>query len=167
MKKLLLVICALLCANMLFAQENVKKEKDLAVVVDSLTTKLNKLQKDYDYLYCKILLNDGIINLNDVKNDISNSSNMLLFVINQGRFDYGAYNTHKELYNAAIKKLDVTKVEAESVKNFVTLKMITSNFSENELSALQHRLNFLDYSIFSVEAYLKLYDLYIKEYRNK
>lgn len=167
MKKLLLVICALLCANMLFAQENVKKEKDLAVVVDSLTTKLNKLQKDYDYLYCKILLNDGIINLNDVKNDISNSSNMLLFVINQGRFDYGAYNTHKELYNAAIKKLDVTKVEAESVKNFVTLKMITSNFSENELSALQHRLNFLDYSIFSVETYLKLYDLYIKEYRNK
>jgi hypothetical protein len=167
MKKLLLVICALLCANMLFAQENVKKEKDLAVVVDSLTTKLNKLQKDYDYLYCKILLNDGIINLNDVKNDISNSSNMLLFVINQGRFDYGAYNRHKELYNAAIKKLDVTKVEAESVKNFVTLKMITSNFSENELSALQHRLNFLDYSIFSVETYLKLYDLYIKEYRNK
>jgi hypothetical protein len=51
MKKLLLVICALLCANMLFAQENVKKEKDLAVVVDSLTTKLNKLQKDYDKIF--------------------------------------------------------------------------------------------------------------------
>ena len=55
----------------------------------------------------------------------------------------------------------------KSVKNFVTLKMITSNFSENELSALQHRLNFLDYSIFSVETSLIIYDLYIKEYKNK
>ena len=45
--------------------------------------------------------------------------------------------------------------------------MITSNFSENELRVLQQGLKLFDYAINSVESALRLYDLYIKEYRNR
>lgn len=167
MKKLVLVICALLCTNMLFAQENVKKEKDLAVVVDSLSAKLNELQKDYDYLCCRILLNEINSILNNNKNDIINCSNQLQFELYHGSFNYDLYNTNKEGYNVLMESVDVNKKYAEIVKNVVTVKMITSNYSEDELIVLQHGLNSLDGTINSVEASFRLYDWCIKEYRNK
>ena len=66
-----------------------------------------------------------------------------------------------------MEKLDANKGKAESLKKLVTLKMITSNFSENELRVLQQGLKLFDYAINSVESALRLYDLYIKEYRNR
>ena len=167
MKKLVIVICTLLCANVLFAQENVKKEKDLAVVVDSLAVKLNKLQKDYDYLWCEYKLNEINSGLNDDENEISTKSNQLLTNIYHGRFNYDLYNSYKEYYNSKIYLLENYKINAESIRNLVTLKMITSNFSENEIRVLQHLLKILDSAINSVESSLKLYDSYIEIYRKK
>lgn len=167
MKKSVLVICALLCANVLFAQENVKKEKDLSVVVDSLSAKLNKLQKDYDYLWCEYKLNDFNHSLQLESNSILIKTNQIQFDIYHGRFYYDLYNAYKANYNATIENLDAFKKKAEEIKFLVKLKMFNSNFSEYELRVLQHRLELIDYVINLIETNLKLYDGYLKEYRNK
>lgn len=166
MKKLVLVICALLCANMLFAQENVKKEKDLAVIVDSLSAKLNKLQKDYDYLYCKQLLDGFNHSQKQTSNAILIKTNQLQIDIYHGVYSYDLYNAFKDFYNSAMGNLDASKEQAESIRNLVTVKMFTSNFSENELRVLAQGLILLDYVINSVEAPLRTYDFYLKEYKN-
>ena len=167
MKKLVLVICTLLCANVLFAQENITKEKDLEAVVDSLSAKLNELQHNYDYLYCQHLLDEFNHSQTQESNSILIRTNQLKIDIYHGRFNYDLYNSYKRNYNAAMEKLDASKGKAESLKKLVTLKMITSNFSENELRVLQQGLKLFDYAINSVESALELYDLYIKEYRNR
>jgi hypothetical protein len=166
MKKLVLVICTLLCANVLFAQENITKEKDLEAVVDSLSAKLKELQHNYDYLYCQYLLDEFKNSQIQESNSISIRTNQLKIDISHGRFNYDLYNAYKKNYNSSIEKLDVSKENAKSIKNLVTLKMITSNFSENELSVLQQGLKLFDYAINSVESALELYDLWIKKYRN-
>ncbi len=166
MKKLVLVICTLLCANVLFAQENITKEKDLEAVVDSLSAKLKELQHNYDYLYCQHLLDDFKHSQTQESNSILIRVNQLKIDIYHGRFNYNLYNAYKDNYNSSIEKLDVSKENAESIKKLVTLKMITSNFSENERSVLQQGLKLFDHAINSVESALRLYDLYIKEYRN-
>ena len=166
MKKLVLLICTLLCANVLFAQENITKEKDLEAVVDSLSAKLKELQHNYDYLYCQHLLDEFNHSQIQESNSISIRTNQLKIDIYHGRFNYDLYNAYKDNYNSSMEKLDANKEKAESLKNFVTLKMITSNFSESELRVLQQGLKIFDYAINSVESALKLHNLYIKEYRN-
>jgi len=165
MKKLVLVICALLCANMLFAQENLK-EKDLETVVDSLSAKLKELQHNYNYLYCQHLLDDLNHSQNQTKNNILICINQLQINIHHGIYNYYSYNTFKDIYNAAIANFDATKKLSKSILNLVALKMITSNFSEDELRVLQHGILSFDDSIISVEECLRVYDFYIKEYKN-
>ena len=166
MKKLVLVICTLLYANVIFAQENITKEKDLEAVVDSLSAKLKELQHNYDYLYCQHLLDEFNHSQIQESNSISIRTNQLKIDIYHGRFNYDLYNAYKDNYNSSMEKLDANKGKAESLKKLVTLKMITSNFSENELRVLQQGLKIFDYAINSVESALKLHNLYIKEYRN-
>lgn len=86
--------------------------------------------------------------------------------IYHGRFNYDLYNAYKENYNSCVEKLDSYKNYAESLKELIFLKMMTSNFTESEIQVLQHSLNVFDNAINKVESSLRLYDLCIKEYRN-
>ena len=167
MKKLVLVICTLLCANVLWAQENIKKEKDLEAVVDSLSAKLKELQHNYDYLYCKNHLTEINHSLIQDANGIDINVNNLKFEIYHGRFNYDLYNVYKENYNSNVEKLDSDKNYAESLKELIFLKMMTSNFTESEIQVLQHSLKVFNNAINKVEASLNLYKLYLDEYKKK
>jgi hypothetical protein len=167
MKKLLFFICTLLCANVLFAQENIKKEKDLAVVVDSLSAKLKELQHNYDYLYCKNQLTEINHSLIQDRNSIDIGVNNLKFEIYHGRFNYDLYNAYKKGYNSNVEKLDSDKIYAESLKEFMFLKTMTSNFTESEIQVLQHGWKVFDNAINAVESSLNLYKLYLDEYKKK
>lgn len=167
MKKLVLVICTLLCANVLFAQENITKEKDLEAVVDSLSAKLNKLQNDYDYLYCLSQLKDLIHDLTDDANNLNNRNNELKISIYHERFNYDLYSAMKQNRNASVDKYNSTKEMAASLKMNIGIIMLTSNFNENQLNVLKGCMNVVDHALNSVESALELYKLYLEEYYKK
>lgn len=167
MKKLFIVLIAIVSANVLFAQENVKKEKDLAVVVDSLTAKLNKLQNDYDYLYCLSQLKDLIHDLTEEGNQLSININDLKIRIYHERFNYDLYSVMKQNRNASVDKYNSTKEMAASLKMNIGLIMLTSNFNENQLNVLKGCMNVVDHALNSVESTLELYKSYLEEYYKK
>lgn len=167
MKKLFIALIAIVSANVLFAQENVKKEKDLAVVVDSLTAKLNKLQNDYDYLYYYTQLKDLIHDLEGEANNLNIRINQLKIMIYHERFNYDLYSAMKQNRNASVDKYNSTKEMAASLKMNVGLIMLTSNFNENQLNVLKGCMNVVDHALNSVESALELYKLYLEEYYKK
>ncbi len=167
MKKLFIVLIAIVSSISVNAQENVKKEKDLAVVVDSLTAKLNKLQNDYDYLYCLSQLKDLIHDLTDDANNLNNRNNELKISIYHERFNYDLYSAMKQNRNASVDKYNSTKEMAASLKMNIGIIMLTSNFNENQLNVLKGCMNVVDHALNSVEAALDLYKLYLEEYYKK
>lgn len=167
MKKLFIVLIAIVSVISVNAQENVKKEKDLAVVVDSLTAKLNKLQNDYDYLYCLSQLKDLIHDLTEEGNKLSININDLKISIYHERFNYDLYSVMKQNRNASVDQYNSTKEMAASLKMNVGLIMLTSNFNENQLNVLKGCMNVVDHALNSVESALELYKLYLEEYHKK
>lgn len=168
MKKLVLVICALLCANVLFAQENIKKEKDLAAVVDSLSAKLDKLQNDYDYLYCNYELNKTSQSLTNLSDAITIKINELKFMIYNERFNYELYKSLKSHYDAAVENFNTIKEGVPTLRMNVRIIMMTSNFSDLQLELLRHMMGSqIDSGMNVVENCLDLYKLYLDEYWRK
>ena len=77
MKKLILLfILTLFGMSCVVAQDNNPSQTtDLKAYVDSLSTKLNTLQHDYDYLYCSHEINQIQSELKDLLNDVNIKSN--------------------------------------------------------------------------------------------
>lgn len=168
MKKLFIVLIAIVSANVLFAQENVKKEKDLAVVVDSLTAKLNKLQNDYDYLYCTNELNHFLNKLGQLKQDISIDCNKLNNYIYNYKFEYSMYNALKTNYDSYINYFESIKEGRDATFGNIYLKIIVSDFNDLQIKYLKHRMeNEYPAGINSIETGLNLYKLYLDEYKKK
>ena len=92
--------------------------------------------------------------------------NNLKFEIYHGRFNYDLYNVYTKNYNSNVEKLDSDKNYAESLKELIFLKMMTSNFTESEIQVLQHSLKVFNNAINKVEASLNLYKLYLMNLPN-
>ncbi|MBQ2398335.1 MAG: hypothetical protein II304_15070 [Bacteroidales bacterium] len=168
MKKLFIVLIAIVSAISVNAQENVKKEKDLAVVVDSLTAKLNKLQNDYDYLYCNYELNKTSQSLTNLSDALSIKINELKFMIYNERFNYNLYKALEEYYDAVVRNYNSIKEGIASLKMNIRITMMTSNFSELQKDILRHTMgSVLDNGMDVVAQSLSLYKSYLEEYYKK
>ncbi len=167
MKKLFIVLIAIVGAISVNAQEKNDKEKDLTAVVDSLSAKLDKLQNDYDYLWCEYKLNDLNHNLTIEANNLNIRINQLKIMIYHERFNYDLYSAMKQNRNASVDKYNSTKEMAASLKMNVGLIMLTSNFNENQVNVLKGCMNVVDHALNSMESSLELYKLYLEEYHKK
>lgn len=168
MKKLFIALIAIVSVISVNAQENVKKEKDLAVVVDSLTAKLNKLQNDYDYLYCTNELNDFLNKLGQLKQDISIDCNKLNNYIYNYKFEYSMYNALKRNYDSYINYFETLKEGRDATFGNIYLKILVSDFTDLQIQYLRHRMeNEYPSAINSIETGLNLYKLCLDEYKKK
>ena len=102
MKKLILLfILTLFGMSCVVAQDNnLSQTSDLKAYVDSLSTKLNTLQHDYDYLYCRHEINQLQSELNDLQHD-------------HGGYDSGLYSAYRSSYNALVDLYDSVKERIE------------------------------------------------------
>ncbi len=167
MKKLFIVLIAIVSAISVNAQENVKKEKDLTAVVDSLSAKLDKLQNDYNFLWCKYELTQLSNELNQLNTDLSLRVNDLKIDVYHSKFNYEWYSALKKLYNRYVDKYHVLKDNSSKIKMNIGLIILTSNFSDLQIDYLNSSKNVIDSSLTSVESALNLFQLYIEEYKKK
>lgn len=152
MKKVLLLIISVLFAIQVNAQT---QEESSTITIDSLSTKLVELQHSYDFLYCDYNLYQIKTDLSQLSQDIKIDTNKPTF----GQYDYDAYTVYSESYNAIKRKF-------EAVQKLVTIKIVTTDFTESELNVFNAYIEAIEWDMKVVEAGLKYYDRLLKIYKD-
>ena len=137
------------------------------VSIESLSLKLDKLQHDYDYIYCDYELHMLMMDLKDLSHSIGRSSNAVIINYYNGRYDRDLYNSYVVEYESACNLFDSMKDKVEVVQRAVTLKITVSSFTDAELNVLSSYFDVIDASIANVEKGLNYYNVTIKAYRSK
>ncbi len=132
--------------------------------VENLSSKLNTLQHDYDYLYCNYMLSDIQLNLKDFENGLNVKSNAILINCYHSRFDIDLYRAYRDNYDASIYLYNSMKEKAEAIAIAVTLKMDTSNFSDAEIKLLNQGCKYVDDCLKIAQSSLNYYKVVLDMY---
>ena len=160
MKKVLLLIISVLFAIQANAQV---QEESPAVTIDSLSTKLAKLQHNYDFLYCTYQLHDVKTDFDQLRQDIDIQITSLSVDISYGQYNRDLYTSHSRLYDSYCDAYDIRKRDFEFVQELVA----TTGFTEYELNFFNSYIKTTKLSMERVEQILKHYDARIKIYKDK
>ena len=129
MKKVLLLIISVLFA----IQANAQEQKEApTVTIDSLSTKLAKLQHDYDFLYCDYKLYKKKIEVGQLAQDIKINANGFTFNMYHGQYNHTLYTSYSDLYNLYCDSYDNYKRDFEGLQRLV----MGHEFTEIELCRL-------------------------------
>ena len=168
MKKILLLIVAIVSVLQVSAQEvESVKSQSAPISIDSLSVRLNKLQHDYDFMYCDYELHKLIMDLKDLAHSIDNSSNGVVINVYNSRYDRNLYNAYLDNYNSDCTLFDSLKDKIEVVKAAVFVKIMSSGFTDKELNVLTASLDVVNKAVIKVESSLNYYNVAIKAYRDK
>lgn len=162
MKKVLLLIISVLFAIQANAQT---QEEAPAVTIDSLSTKLAELQHNYDFLYCDYKLYQIKTDLNQLSQDIKMIISELSIGIYHGRYDRDLCTSYSGLYDSYCVLYDKYKRNFESLRKLVTIKIITTDFTESELNVFNACIETIESCMEFVESCLGRYDDCLKIYR--
>ncbi|MBR5002841.1 MAG: hypothetical protein IKY13_04925 [Bacteroidaceae bacterium] len=146
MKKVILFffISLIGLGNITAQTSNSLQTQDLNVSIDSLSTQLSSLQHDYDFLYCSHEVNLMQLEIRDLINNIDINSNAILINCYHGRFDVDLYTAYRDNYNSILELMNTLKEKTETIQVAVTLKTLTSDFSNEEIEVLMNSCKFLD-----------------------
>ena len=168
MKKLLLIIVAAVSALCASAQEKDSLQNQASTVsIDSLSVRLERLQHNYDFLYCDHQLQKLIMDLKVLALNISNSSSgVVINVYTNSGFNRKLYNAYLNEYESDNYLYEALKKQSDVIKNMVFVNLLTMNFSDAERNVLTSGLNVVDKAITSVESSLNYYNVAIEAYRD-
>ncbi len=168
MKKLFLLIVTTITILNASAQEvGSSQDQSTPVSIESLSLKLDKLQHDYDYLYCDYELHKLLMDLKDLSHSVGKSSNAVLINIYNSRYDRDLYNSYLSEYDSSCALFDALKQKMETVTIAVTAKIMSCDFNDRELNVLRASFNTIKSAVTSVEASLNYFDVALKAYRSK
>lgn len=167
MKKLvLIVLVAILGALNANAQEVDSGTTEQMSIVDSLSKELAQLRQEYDYLYCSSQLSEASHEMQIFRNEINISSNSLLVNIFHMKFDIDLYVTKNELYNVFVERLSSLKKKVEGLKVLMSLKKISSNFSDTEIRVLDSYYDVLDSNLATAEQACEYFKVVLGLYKD-
>ena len=160
---LLLFLAAIISMNA--AAQNADSLETKVEHVDSLNAKIEKLQHDLDFLSCKYELNKIVTDLSIGRGEVSSNSNAVFIKCYHSRFDRRLYKAYQEYLYSKRGWYDAIKKQIESTITFVTLKMISSDFSEIEKDCIVSSINVIDKAKYSFEQTLDYYETVLDIYR--
>lgn len=168
MKKVIVFILFVVSASHAYAQ-NVDSLHVQAqpITIDSLSLRFNKLQHDYDFMYCDNELHKLIMDLKDLSNSIAISTNGVIIDYYNVRYDRALFTSFTNKYDADCALLDSLKERIEVVRFAVLVKMTESDFSETEKDVISASFDAIKSSVTTVEAALDYFDTAIRAYKNK
>ena len=166
MKKLLLLIVFIGSVLNAYADGTAFPQiQTAAVSIDSLTSRLEKLQHDYDYMKCDYEAFKLDKDLTDLAHNINISTNGILINVYNSRYDNDLYKAYSESYTAFCGLFESIKRKMESVKTLVFLKILTSGFTDEEVEVLTTSFNVIDNTVNKVQKALDYYDVVLKIYK--
>lgn len=146
MKNIVLIILVTLFGSMSVTAQEVEdlNTDSLNPQIDTLSAKLNTLQRDYDFLSCQIQQNNYNHKLEQFDSQIQIERLSMLINIFHGKFDMNLYTAYQARYNSYIELHDNYKEAIDALKVLISLKMRSANFSEAEIEVLSKANNLLD-----------------------
>ena len=167
MKKLLPLLVALISVYQASAQSADSLQTQPTVIsIDSLSVQLNKLQHDYNFLYCRYELGNLLFELKDLSQKVNIAANELVTTRFHYKYNREFDTSHVNLYSTYKLLFEQIKKNVETTKTAVFLKIITSDFSDEELNVIKSYFAIIQASIRSVESALEKYDSTIRAYQN-
>ena len=161
MKKVLLLIISAMFAIQANAQT---QEEAPAVTIDSLSTKLVKLQHNYDFLYCDYQLYQIKTGLEQLSQNIKIDASIIS--MHHGWYDRDLYTRCSDIYDSYCDTYDGYKRFFETVQRTVTIKIATTGFTEFELNVFNSCIKTIESCMEVVETSLRYYDTCLKIYRD-
>ena len=138
-----------------------------AITINSLSSRLEKLQHDYDYMYCDFEAYKLNKDLTDLDHGINIAINDIRIDMYNSRYDKDLYEAYLENYTASCTLLESLKSKIETVKTLVYLKTLTSGFTDEEINILTSTLTIINNSATKVQKTLNYYDVVLKAYIRK
>lgn len=167
MKRLLLLLFAAVSMIHASAQEFYSsQDQSAAISIDSLSFRLNKLQHDYDFMYCDYQLTKLIMDLKDLSQSIGTSTNGVIINLYNGGYERALYNSYLNNYDSSCTLFDSLKEKIEVVRFSIMLKMASSDFTDKEISLLYSTFDVIQMASIAVDRALNYYDVAIKAYRD-
>lgn len=167
MKNVILFIgVALLGCISVTAQEvNTIKSDTLNLQVDKLSTKLDKLQHDYNFFLCQSEQRHYKNVLTIFENELQ--LKILSIIINcyQNNFNIDLYTQYLDSYHSFIGLLDNYKVAIKTTSLLIDSTIATSNFSEAEIEVLRQGANILDRYVSNLDHVLNYYKQTLDVYK--
>lgn len=167
MKKFIFFLSLFVSVANLNAQDNnIETSASLELVVDSLSEKLNKLQHEYDFLYCSHEL--ALLNL-EIKAEIDNvdiKSNAILINCYHSRFNIDLYTAYRDNYNTSLELFNSIESKVSLVKASVALKILSSNFTKTDIDVLVKGTELLDKCLLKLESSLNYYKVVLNVYKD-
>ena len=166
MKKLLLLIVFIGSVFNAYADGiELPQLQSASITIDSLSAKLEKLQHDYDYMYCDYEAYKLNKDLTDLAHSIDISANGILINVYNSRYDRDLYEVYSENYEASCELLETLKGKIETIKTMVFLKILTSGFTDGEIEMLNASFGVINNTVNKVQKSLDYYDVVLKSYR--
>lgn len=168
MKKIILLTLLILTSigNLTAQDDKSEMITDLKNYVDSISSKLNTLQHDYDYLYCNHEIAIMKHEISDLSNSIANATNGILINCYHGSFDIDLYSAYRRNYNSSIDLSTTFKEKVEVIKTAVLMKIFTSGFTDEERSILMRGCDLLDSSLSQLQSSLDYYKIVLDIYKD-
>lgn len=168
MKKALLILLAITCVLCASAQEaDSLKVQSPTTTIDSLASQLNKLQHDYDYMYCDYELHKLLTSIKELSSSINISANGVLINYYNSSYNRNLYSSYVGNYNACYESYQTLKGGIDVAQTVVVSKILSSSFSEEEIHLLQREISLIQPALNSVEKALEFYDTAIQAYKRK
>ena len=168
MKKLLLLI--IFIGSVLHAHArsvDSPQVQSAAITIDSLSLRLEKLQHDYDYMYCDYEVYKLQMDLKDLAKSIDISSNSILLNVYNSRYNNDLYEVYLANYTSSCDLFESLKNKIEPVKTLVFLKILMSGFTDKEIDVLTSSFSVIDKSVIKVQNSLDYHDVVLKMYKSK
>lgn len=159
MKKIILIILSILAINFnCVGQTN-------TVSLDTLSSRLEKLEHDFSFLRLQYTLDETINGLKNLSQDINMDTNELSIYILENIFNQRLYYSHLGLYDSYKKLYTTTKVKIESIKIYWSTYLLTNNLSPTEYSLIEASFEVIEKSNDAVNIGLNSYEEHINFYK--
>ena len=105
--------------------------------------------------------------LERLSQDIQIIKNELTFHLYNGQCDRDVYTFYSENYDSKCKLYDAIKRKFEAVQKLVTIKIVTTGFTESELNVFNACIETIESAMKVVEESLEYYDRLLKIYKDE
>ena len=169
MKQIVIVILMMLLGvvNVMSQETEKLPSQQTEIPVDSLMTRINLLQHNYDYLECKFELHDLRYELKDLSHQISINTNSLLLYYYTSQIDTDLYTLYLDLYNSMMNSFNLSKIRVDPVKFMISQKMSESEFTEIERDVISQSFVSIDSLLSYVDQSLQSFKVVIDSYKKK
>ena len=169
MKQIVIVILMMLLGvvNVMSQETEKLPSQQTEIPVDSLMTRINLLQHNYDYLECKFELHDLRYELKDLSHHISINTNSLLLYYYTSQIDTDLYTLYLDLYNSMMNSFNLSKIRVDPVKFMISQKMSESEFTEIERDVISQSFVSIDSLLSYVDQSLQSFKVVIDSYKKK